>query len=132
MKQPCPLKDPHKVLLLCLLPFLAYGSLFLIKICYAEYAAPHLPPCLLRTLTGIRCPGCGMTHSVYALIRFDFIEAFRQNAAIPFLLLAALTQYAEMWLKVLHHPRRLLPRKKSFLYGCLIAWFLYCILRNIL
>lgn len=125
-------KKRMQALLLCLLPAAAYGLLLLAKTLYARFAQPYLPPCLLRTATGIQCPGCGMTHSVYALTELDFAGALRANAAIPFLVLLAAVYYAELWLKFAGHPRRLIPRKTSFLYGCLSIWLLYCILRNLI
>ena len=48
----------------------------------ALYAASpvHLPlPCPLLTVTGIPCPLCGMTRSVIALFRADFIGSVRFN-----------------------------------------------------
>lgn len=32
--------------------------------------------CPIRWLTGIPCPGCGMTRALYALLRLDFSGAF--------------------------------------------------------
>ena len=40
---------------------------------------PHL--CLLRHFLGIPCPGCGVTHSLIALERTQFREAWRWNPA---------------------------------------------------
>ncbi|MBR6107039.1 MAG: DUF2752 domain-containing protein [Oscillospiraceae bacterium] len=131
-KRKHPLKKKHAAVLLVMLPFAAFGLLLSVKTLYARYAAPHLPPCLLRTLTGWKCPGCGMTHSIYALTRFDLAEALRENAGIPFLLLPAALWYAECWLKLTGHPHVLIPRKAGLLYGCLGAFFLYCILRNVI
>lgn len=37
-------------------------------------------PCVYKTLFGIPCPGCGMSHAVLAALRLDFREAFRQHA----------------------------------------------------
>lgn len=39
-------------------------------------------PCLFHTLTGFDCPSCGVTHMCMALLRLDFREAFRCNAAM--------------------------------------------------
>ena len=36
-------------------------------------------PCVFRTLTGFKCPGCGITHMLVAVSRFDFVCAFREN-----------------------------------------------------
>ena len=37
------------------------------------------PQCLLRRLTGLHCPGCGMTRALHALLHGDFFAAFRFN-----------------------------------------------------
>ena len=117
---------------LCLLPFAAFGLLVLVKTGYARWVAPKLPPCLLRSFTGCLCPGCGITHSFYALCRLDFVTALRENAVPPFLLLLALLFYAELWLRVLGSPRHLIPRRHRFVYAVLAVWAVYCILRNII
>lgn len=126
------LKKSHAAVLLAALPFAAFGMLRLLKALYARFAEPLLPPCVLRTLTGQKCPGCGMTHSVYALTRFDLAEALRENAGIPFLLLIGLLRYAECWLELAGHPRHLFPHKTGFLYACIGVFLLYCVLRNLL
>ena len=37
------------------------------------------PQCLLHRLTGLHCPGCGMTRALHALLHGDFLAAFRFN-----------------------------------------------------
>ena len=37
-------------------------------------------PCPFRTLTGLRCPGCGLSHAAVCLTHFDLAGAFRENA----------------------------------------------------
>lgn len=40
----------------------------------------HLPIfCPFKALTGILCPGCGMTRALLALAEFDFVRALRFN-----------------------------------------------------
>ena len=39
--------------------------------------------CLFHSLTGLDCPGCGMTHAVVALLRLDIRTAFACNALFP-------------------------------------------------
>lgn len=34
-------------------------------------------PCFFRRMTGLKCPGCGITGMCVALMQFDFKEAFR-------------------------------------------------------
>ena len=35
--------------------------------------------CLIKTVTGIYCPACGMTRAFNHIIHFEFIDAFFQN-----------------------------------------------------
>lgn len=52
-----------------------------------------LPPCMFHALTGLHCPGCGMTRAVLHLLHGDMAAALRCNAlvtlALPFLAVAA-------------------------------------------
>ncbi|HEV2692107.1 MAG TPA: DUF2752 domain-containing protein [Verrucomicrobiae bacterium] len=51
------------------------------------------PVCQFHRLTGLNCPGCGMTRALYALLHGDFSTALRDNAllvlAIPALIARA-------------------------------------------
>ena len=33
-------------------------------------------PCFFLYYLGVPCPGCGMSHALWAILRFDFAEAF--------------------------------------------------------
>lgn len=37
-------------------------------------------PCIFRLLTGLKCPGCGMTHAIAAISEGSFKEAIDYNA----------------------------------------------------
>lgn len=39
-------------------------------------------PCIFNKITGLKCPGCGITHMIISVCRFDFLQAFQAN---PFL-----------------------------------------------
>lgn len=54
---------------------IAAGLLYATVICLTGYAVP----CLFREVTGLLCPGCGITHMCLALMRLDFAEAWRAN-----------------------------------------------------
>jgi len=42
-----------------------------------------VPPCPFRRLTGLLCPLCGGTHSLYHLARGEWNAAWRSNALVP-------------------------------------------------
>ena len=39
-------------------------------------------PCMFRLVTGLKCPGCGVTHMCAALLHMDFKAAWESNSAI--------------------------------------------------
>lgn len=39
-------------------------------------------PCMFRTLTGFKCPGCGITHMLVAELQFNFAQAYAANPAL--------------------------------------------------
>ncbi len=52
-----------------------------------EWLQNNAPACMFKVLTGIDCPGCGMTRAFFALLRGDLMGSLAYNPAlIPFLL----------------------------------------------
>lgn len=54
----------------------------LITVCVLIFAAVlYLLPisCFFLSLTGIPCPGCGMTHALISALRLDFASAFSHH-----------------------------------------------------
>lgn len=47
-------------------------------------------PCLFHTVTGLWCPGCGVSRMCLALLRGDFSAAFRANPGLAAILPAIL------------------------------------------
>lgn len=43
-------------------------------------------PCVLHEVTGLECPGCGLTRAVLALARLDIAAAFGYNVLWPLVL----------------------------------------------
>lgn len=54
-----------------------------------------VPPCPLRTITGIPCPMCGMTRGVTSLVNGDFAHALLMNPASYLAVALALLLFAQ-------------------------------------
>ncbi len=61
----------------------------------ADWLEGHQGTCLIKSNTGVDCPGCGMQRSVVALLRGDFGEAWDMYPPIfPLLLTFLLILFA--------------------------------------
>ncbi len=63
-------------------------------------------PCVIRWVTGVPCPGCGLSRACLAVLRLDFGAAFRYHPmfwSFPLLLLYALFDgqlFRRKWLNI--------------------------------
>ena len=58
-------------------------------------------PCPIHLVTGLQCPGCGVTRMVMALLHLDLKGAFAANAAVLCLLpLMLFTAGRAVWLYI--------------------------------
>jgi len=39
-------------------------------------------PCVFNKITGLKCPGCGVSRMCLSFMRLDFVSAFRYNRAL--------------------------------------------------
>jgi hypothetical protein len=84
--------------LLAVLAVLAVGALLLVA---AHHPADYtiFPKCHLYLLTGLHCPGCGLTRSVHALLNGRFSQALAYNVLSPVILpLIAISVTRSLWL----------------------------------
>jgi len=90
-------------------------------------------PCIFRELTGFKCPGCGITHALFALINLNFKEAFFHNPLVfiysPFICLYLIYQD---YLYVYEKKDKFLKKIPNWFFASLIIiTILYGVLRNI-
>lgn len=64
-------------LALSTLVFLAAGLLYALFVTLTGLSVP----CIFRTVTHLKCPGCGMTSLCLSLLRLDFHGAWEANPA---------------------------------------------------
>lgn len=85
--------------------------------------------CPFHKLTGLYCPGCGITRLIFSLIKFDFYQAFRYN---PLVFIMMITFFIYEILNIfIKKDIMLLKIKKEYALILLIIVLLFGILRNI-
>lgn len=116
---------------------LAFGVLVAAGLTGLLYGwGPHarwFPGCLLHRLTGLHCPGCGMTRAAYASLHGDFGAAFRFNPLGMILLPGALVAIAlELLVWVRGKPLPVTLRVGGrWAWAMVVLILLFWVLRNI-
>ena len=87
-------------------------------------------PCLFHEITGLYCPGCGVTKLTFSLLELDFYQAFRANPLIFILLILAIIYYLiKIILNKLFKINITIPN--YVYYILLVITILFGVLRNI-
>lgn len=90
------------------------------------------PICPLLNLTGIACPGCGLTRSFHALFHGDFVKALDYNAMIPVYAILLIVLYVSLILTAVRGRGLNLERfPSSFGYLILGIALLFMVIRNL-
>jgi len=89
------------------------------------------PVCQFHRLTGLNCPGCGMTRALYALLHGDVVAALHDNALLVVGLVVVPAR--GLWVAAKNSGGRaavkFLPGK--YLWPLLFVALLFTILRNL-
>ena len=88
-------------------------------------------PCIFRSITGMLCPGCGMTHALSSIAQGKLLEAMRYNAlsltVCPFIAVFLLVK-AYKYIKTGQEDFSI--AEVVFLIICLVICGWYFLLRN--
>lgn len=111
---------------------LAVGAGALVVGHFNPTTAGFFPVCPLFKLTGILCPGCGLTRGFHALFHGDVLTALHFNALIPIFALAFGFAFVSLVLIVVRGRglswKNLPP---SAMYGFVIVAIAFFVLRNL-
>jgi hypothetical protein len=93
-------------------------------------------PCPFRSLTGLWCPGCGLTRATHHLFRGDVAQALRYNVFVVLMLVAVVGSWLAWTLKATGRPRfhrQLAPVTASrwVLSGLIAMVVLFAVVRNV-
>ncbi len=78
-------------------------------------------PCLFRRVTGLKCPGCGVSRMIMSLLRLDFAAAFEYNAVLLCLMLPLLSVTILFLIRYVRTGNRALTRGENALLRVLAA-----------
>lgn len=91
-----------------------------------------LPPCPLHRMTGLWCPGCGMTRATHHLLNGDVITALRFNALVPIVLAAIGVGWVLWLLRAIGHPPARAVRVPAWAVAtALVAVVAFAVVRNL-
>ena len=89
--------------------------------------------CLFNVVTGLYCPGCGITRCIIAIFELDFYQAFRYNALV-FILLPFLCIYFiyQSYITIFNKKDKLTKKiPNNVYYILLVIVIIFGIIRNI-
>lgn len=109
---------------------IAAGSAFVVY--FNPSNVNFFPVCPLYAMTGLACPGCGLTRGFHALFHGDVVSALDYNALLPVFAFIFGYFFAAMFL-VAVRGRGLSFEifRPRFLYGFLILALAFALLRNL-
>lgn len=89
-------------------------------------------PCLFHKITGLYCPGCGITRMIQAIVRLEFVEAFWYNPLV-FCLIPFIGLYLINLIRSNLNKKKLFGDKtrKVFWNVTLVITIAFWVLRNI-
>lgn len=87
-------------------------------------------PCIIHKITGLYCPGCGITRMIISIFELDFYQAFRFN---PFLFILLVVTLLYQIIKLI--TKKLLTKSirlnNNVYVSLLVLTILFGILRNL-
>lgn len=111
--------------------FIASAITFLVAF-FNPVTAGFFPVCPLYSMTGLHCPGCGLTRGFHALFHGDVLGALHYNALLPFYFL--LIAYLAVSLFLIAARGRGLPMKiphPGLAYGFVALMLAFGVARNL-
>jgi Protein of unknown function (DUF2752) len=109
------------------------GSAFAFVLSYFNPStAGFFPVCPFYSLTGLLCPGCGLTRGFHALFHGDVLGALHFNALAPVLFLL-LAYFGASLVLIVFRGRGLSFKflKPSVIYGFFALLLIFAVVRNL-
>ena len=110
-----------------------YGIIFGVALAYLVFVLCTNVgiPCVFNLITGLKCPGCGISRMLMSIARLDFVSAFWYN---PFLFITGpliIAYIAASEVKFVKYGNRDMGKWQIFMWVELVLLLAYWVLRNI-
>jgi hypothetical protein len=89
------------------------------------------PVCLFHSLTGLNCPGCGMTRALYALLHGNLRLALKDNALFVLTFVAMIVWSAKLAVRKLRKQPLEFIIAPKFFWAFLVIGFVFAVIRNL-
>jgi Protein of unknown function (DUF2752) len=89
------------------------------------------PVCTFHALTGLNCPGCGMTRALYALLHGNFPAALKDNALLVLALLVLAVKGGYFILRKLKNQPAMFNLSPKLLWLLLALAVAFAVVRNL-
>jgi len=116
-----------RYLLVALSLFIALAAMISVLWTFEPTDQSRYPKCVLHSLTGLHCPGCGATRALHAMVHGRFVDAIRFN---PLLIIGGTPI---LWLLLRQHLQMRNGRPVSSGFAWTMFWILsfYFVARNL-
>lgn len=89
-------------------------------------------PCPIRSITGFKCPGCGVSRMAISLLRLDFASAWNANPVILLMIPFGIYIAVKMSISYVRFNKKTLSKVDSILvYIACAVLIIFGVLRNI-
>ncbi len=107
---------------------LAVGVLYAVAVSVIGFGIP----CIFHKITGLQCPGCGISRMFLSLFRGDFASAWGYNPAVICLAAPGAAVFADISVRYIRDGS-LVPHRWANVTACVIlaALLMFGVLRNI-
>ena len=89
-------------------------------------------PCIFRTITGLQCPGCGVSRMLSSMIKLNFKDAFEYHPvlfiSLPFL---AVIFGDMLWRYIYHGNCELRKWENAVIIAIIVCLLVFCVIRNV-
>ena len=90
-------------------------------------------PCPIRLITGLQCPGCGVSRMLSSIIKLNFTDAFDYHpvlfTSLPFL---AIIFSDILWQYIYYGKYQLRKWENVIMIAIIVCLVAFCIIRNVI